>query len=305
MKIRTKADLNYVDRIAADSEQKLSNYSSTSIARNPMLSAVIRHCQVYLCMKKIFYFFVSTISLILFAKFKVNATTIVIIVTPQSVILGADSRGSFYDYVTLKEEKKSVTKIYKADQYYFAIAGLTNNPNTTFDVSQIINRHLKTQNDILIAIDSIKSNLRRLLKLELQSQKKQNNEMFLRTIESSNIVLSLGIIGITNSKPFAHLIGFQIQDTSTLNIKVLDDSCPGNCPNGVKVFWMGQADAISKYMQQPDSFHISTVILVDKLINLEIHDKPQYVGGPVDIVEITIEKIIWHRRKDDCPIVLK
>lgn len=255
-------------------------------------------------MKNIFLFFVSTIWLVVFANIKVNATTIVIIVTPQSVILGADSRGSFYDYVTLKEEKKSVTKIYKTDEYYFAIAGLTNNPNTSFDVSKIINQYLKSQKDILVAIDSIKSNLSRLLKLELQNQKKKNDDIFLRTIETSNIVLSFGIIGVHNSKPFAHLIGFQIQDTSTLNIKVLEDSCPGNCPNGIKVFWMGQADAISKYMQQPDSHNLSPLILVDKLINLEIQDKPQYVGEPVDIVEITIEKTIWHRKKDGCPIVL-
>lgn len=255
-------------------------------------------------MKKMFNILGLTISLLVLVTFKGQSTTIVIIVTSNSVVLGTDSRGTFYDYLTKKEEKKSVTKIYKSSQYHFAVAGLTYNPNTKFNAPKIIDYYLKSQNDIMVAIDSLKLNLSRLLFHELKSQKKDNPDAFLRTIKTSNIVLSFGIVGIKDSRPFAHLIGFQIQDTSTLNIKVLEDSCPGNCPKGVKVFWMGQADAIAKYMKKPDGISMSPVLLVEKLINLEIQNKSQFVGPPIDILEIKNGLEIWHRKKNDCPIVL-
>jgi len=107
-----------------------------------------------------------------------RATTIVIIVTPQSVTLGADSRGSFYDYVSLKEVKKNVTKIYKTGEYYFAIAGLANDPNTSVNPSQIISKHLKSQKSLILAIDSIKSELSQILKSELVYQKKIKKKSF-------------------------------------------------------------------------------------------------------------------------------
>jgi len=46
------------------------------------------------------------------------------------------------------------------------------------------------------------------------------------------------------------------------------------------------------------------VVIVDKLISLEIQNKPEYVGGPIDIIEVTADKKIWHRKKAGCPIVL-
>jgi len=118
-------------------------------------------------------------------------------------------------------------------------------------------------------------------------------------------VLSFGVIGISNSKPFAHLVGFQIQDTTTLAINILEDFCPGNCPNGVRIFWKGRAGAISKYMKQPESKNYSSSILIERLIDLEIQDEPEYVGGPVDIIEISNNKKIWHRKKLGCPIILE
>src|SRR5258708_25380160 len=110
-------------------------------------------------MKIIVYFFALTLYFLLAATYDANATTIVIIVTPKSVILGADSRGSFFDYVSRKETKRDVVKIYKSGKYYFAIAGLTNDPETSFDASQIINSYLKSTADISTVIDSIKIKL--------------------------------------------------------------------------------------------------------------------------------------------------
>jgi hypothetical protein len=234
-----------------------------------------------------------------------TATAIVIIVTPKSVILGADSRRSSFNNFTFQEIVTTTTKIYKSGEYHFAISGLTSNETTFFDASLFINYYLKEYSDVTVAIDSIKIKLAESLRAELKSQKRKYHKAFLNTIKYSNNIMGFGIIGVRNSKPFAHLIEFNLRDTTSLNIKITENSCPGNCKDGVLIIAMGANKAIANYMQQDEWMKNSPIELAEKLISLEIEKEPEYVGGPIDIVEVTADKTIWHKKKEDCPIVMK
>ena len=61
-----------------------------------------------------------------------NATEITILVTPDMVIMGADSKSNFVDLITHEETSSTVTKIYQSGQYYFSLAGIGKDPSTGF-----------------------------------------------------------------------------------------------------------------------------------------------------------------------------
>ena len=232
------------------------------------------------------------------------ATSIVIIVTPKSVVLAADSKASFFDYETKKEEKKSVPKIYQSQEYFFAISGLTKNPKNGFDPAALINSILSQEANFALAIQIIKNKLQEALKRELLAQKANTLDALKRTIQESDIVISIGIVGLNFGKPFAHLLGFKVINLDSMELQILEDSCPGNCPNGVKVFWMGKADAISKYMSN-GPVNEQPHLLAEKLIELECEASANYVGEPIDVIEISAENKKWHRQKIGCPIILR
>src|ERR1051326_5556982 len=55
-----------------------------------------------------------------------QATSIVVLRTPTEVVLGADSRGTFFDGKTV--EYKTVCKIYERGGVFFAVAGMAHDP---------------------------------------------------------------------------------------------------------------------------------------------------------------------------------
>jgi hypothetical protein len=231
------------------------------------------------------------------------ATTIVVIVAPDAIVIGADSKGSFIDQFSMKESKRQVCKIYQCGNYYYVVAGFTNNPVTKLDIGDIIGTYLKNENPISNQnLVNLKNEIKTSLINEINYQKSTDSSLILRTLGSDNGLVSFGILGIKESKPFGHFFSFTY---SPEDILIKEDFCPGNCPNDTKVFWLGESKAIEKYTSNQENTNktFNRIELVKHLIKLEIQDKPETVGEPIDILVISKENTYWVQKKECCPII--
>ncbi|MDQ3290375.1 MAG: hypothetical protein M3Q05_03695, partial [Bacteroidota bacterium] len=173
----------------------------------------------------------------------IYASTIVIYITPEFVVLAADSKGVYTNAKTFKKETRTVPKIFKTGDYYFSLTGVVSNTTRSFDVGKVINNRLKNEADLSKAITQIKEEVANSLKLYLSYNKKHNPSLFKKDLELGNYITSIGIIGIKNNKPYAHILGFKIINTASLDIKTEEDFCPS--ANSVStIYYLGKSDAI-------------------------------------------------------------
>jgi hypothetical protein len=244
-----------------------------------------------------------TLLLICLSKF-VTATTIVIYITPDLVIMAADSKGVFTDAGSYKQSHSIVSKIYKTGAVYFSIAGLTSNAARSFDVGQLTNKSLKNAKSLNAGIENIKTSVSKALVSYLQNQKKNNYTLFKRNLPSSVYITSIGFITIHNNQPYACLLGFKVTDGTQLKIDVHEEVYTATS-NRDAVYYLGTSGEINKYMNTIKSSRLKPVDFVDKLMNLQIAKTPGEVGYPVDMIKLTTKESTWIRRKKSTPIEIK
>ncbi|WP_153797902.1 hypothetical protein [Foetidibacter luteolus] len=231
----------------------------------------------------------------------VHASSIVVIVTPTSVILGADSRGTFIDLRTLKPEKRKVSKIHQAGNFYFALCGLTQNSMTNFDAARVISNYLQRQATLHAAVEAMSADLCRLLSIELKRQQQLHAALFAKSMEYRDNILSIAIIGCDSVRPIARLVNFSIQNMETLLVKAEQPTGALTGQDNTRAYCFGETAAINHYMQH-NSETVEPLNLVEKLIKLEAEDQPRFVGGPIDILEVKAGQAIWHKKKRGCPV---
>lgn len=232
------------------------------------------------------------------------ASTIVIYITPDFVVMAADSKGIYTNAKTFKEESRTVPKIFKTGNYYFSITGIVSNTTRSFDVSKIINGRLKNAADINTGIEQIKEDVKAALKTYLSYNKKHNPVLFKKDMEMGNYVTSIGIIGIMNHKPYAHILGFKVMNINTLELKTEEDYCPSDDAVST-VYYLGKSDAIKKRMDTLKHITEKPEVFVEGLMLLQIKKTPQYVGLPIDIIKMTPKETVWIRRKESTPVEFK
>jgi hypothetical protein len=224
------------------------------------------------------------------------ATTIVIYITPDFVIMAADSKGVYTNAKTYRATSRVVSKIYKSGNVYFSVAGLTSNPTHSFDVGKIADTKLRGSADLKAAIDTIKAELTKALLAYLTRQKKTNYRLFRNNMEADAYI-------IENNRPYAHILGFKVKDDAKLSISV-DEDFYATSSSRDAVYYLGKSGAINSYMNSITSNNLKPAAFVDKLVNLQITKTPNHVGGPVDIIRMTPTSTEWIRRKKTTPIEL-
>jgi hypothetical protein len=84
-------------------------------------------------------------------------------------------------------------------------------------------------------------------------------------------------------------------------------NCPGDdCPLGEIAIYLGAHDAIDRFRgENPDSYAVGLVKAVRQLVQLEIDDRPDSVGPPIDVLRITKDGPEWIEHKKECPNIQK
>lgn len=229
------------------------------------------------------------------------ATTIVIYITPDFVIMAADSKAVYTNAKTLQQTSGTVPKIYKSGNIYFSLAGLTLNEIQLFDVAKISGLAFKNTGNINAAIKKIKVAVGNALLNYLTNQKKNNPELFKNNLTAEKFITSIGIVSLKNNKPYTHLIGFMVTDAPQIKIRTEEDEYASGSKRDA-VYYLGTSAEINRYINTIRSNNLEPVRFVEKLMNLQISKTPDLVSPPIDIIKITPKETIWVRRKKGTPV---
>jgi hypothetical protein len=228
------------------------------------------------------------------------ATTIVIYITPDFVIMAADSKGVYTNAKTNQQTSASVSKIYKSGNVYFSLAGLTSNNTRSLNIAALANRKLTDTANLQWAIDQIKVSVKEALLTYLNDQK-INSPILYKNNLADKYVTSIGLVTIQNNRPYTHLIGFVATDNGKPKITV-EEEVYKSANQKDAVYYLGTSGEINRYMNSIQANNDEPVKFVEKLMNMQIIKTPKLVAGPVDILKLTSTQTTWVQRKKSTPV---
>lgn len=223
----------------------------------------------------------------------VYATSIVVLVTPDYVLMAADSRRTFLDAESNVTSRKSVCKIRKAGDYCFALTGFVASHSTGYSADSIVSKYLRNATDYNTAISHITTAIKIALQKEFIYQKKHQPQAFKKTKEAKNHILEMVLLSVQNNMPQVQIIGFALSNDQQIQITDYTASCPGDCPVAqTQFYFLGEYKGIEKYLQtgQPAS---DPETLLEKLITVQSQTTPRSVGTPVNMVKLTADGLEW------------
>ena len=229
------------------------------------------------------------VSAIVFGSMRLSATSIVIIRTPKHIVVAADSLWSHHRG---KEQlpPRIECKMKRIGHIYFTAS--------TTDVDAREMEYLAWE-----AMKSSQSVGEAADHLMLKSK-----EMAARTAahESQSILdMCWGhscaealFFGVESGVPTMVLIKFQQAGNSRQSLKLVPHkfSCPGDCPKEPEILLaLGQREEIERLKQHDPTFlqRNTDVDAARKLVEIEEKAKPEYVGGPIDLLVLDAAGAHW------------
>jgi hypothetical protein len=215
-----------------------------------------------------------------------QATTVVVIVEDDRILMGADSLLSTNDLPGRLQCKIETPR----QECSFTIVGMRDNPNTGFDPKSFADRACKSNVPLMKIANSFGDSVREPLRQALQNSHTNDPSAYDRDYRGK-VVLEVVFAGFREGKPFAAIKTFSLDPSGQLldrpATQVPDSD--GNrmvisgAQSGAKIF-------LSKTPQWKTIGHPE---LIDLLILSEIVAEPSIVGTPVSILEITKTTHKW------------
>lgn len=211
----------------------------------------------------------------------VGATTVVVLVNADSILIGADS---------LRSSGDTVCKIGLEGTTHFTFAGVVDGAVTKFSLVSTITKAIASQKTIAEQIKALDALMLPILESEAEYVRlNQRSEAFMYAAAQVNAPFAeVVLVGVDNGKPTA------AHRVYTLGPKRITRACPGDCPAATDTFFLGQIGAISKHLSKTGGaqkfFSERTdQAAIRELIEVEIAASPQLVGGPINILRIPVQ----------------
>jgi hypothetical protein len=277
VEILAAANLRAVFGIGNNPEMKRRLFKSCG---NPVLRMIITP------------FFLAVLS------FGVPATTIVAVKTGKEIVIGADSKvtDTFGNAAA-----NQACKIVQAGNVFFAYTGFARDTRTGLSIPQIASEALNLQPELSIAEKTRLLSERVVEKLNTELPLlKQNNWAGYREKIEGRIFLRILVAGFEKNKPVILVRQFRLGQTDgqTAGVIVSADDCDAKCKGKNVTRYLGETDAIDGLPEETPGFWKAGLSAgVRKLVETEIAARDEYVGGPVDILQITAKTAVWIQKK--------
>lgn len=250
------------------------------------------------------------IAILISISFRVKATAIIVIIYPDKIVLGVDSRLVYTDNKTGEKKYKSGCKLSIVNNFAFAftgyrgytgnIAAAYKNFNTDLYVRSVLQKHTislhQTFSELVEGLDKELTN-------QMRTLRQLNFKDYLQYLKNYNgNFINLVVIGNDKGVPFAFALNAILTEVNGMATVKAEASV---FKNKTTIIHTGQTDAVAKYIKMYPALlqKERPVSLIDKLMTLTIKDKPLDVGLPVDIAEITgTSGLRWIRKKSGCPL---
>jgi hypothetical protein len=237
------------------------------------------------------------------------ATAIVVIRTPTMIIIAADSMGSYEG-----APPEIVCKIYQVGSIVYTVSGVTEDKGSGYDLPQVIATELRKSRNANSTIDMVERHAQDSLSTQLTLMRKDKPAVFNKRImeDAKGFAASFAIAQFINTVPTVFIREFQVSIESE-RIKIIPhrQKFPGTGSNASKTSVnysaLGVHTAIDRYRHANGVLGEDFVANSRKLIQLEIDDPEdgKKVGGPIDIVRITRNRVERIQCKDKCPKIFQ
>lgn len=215
-----------------------------------------------------------------------QATTVVVIVEDDRILMGADSLLSSNDLPSRLQCKIETP----TPECSFTIVGMRDDRNTGFDPKPFATRACKNDMPLVKIANAFGDSVREPLRQALQNSHTNDPSAYDRDYKGK-VVLEVIFAGFREGKPFAAIKTFSLDPSGELldrpATKVPDGEdnrmVISGAQSGAKIF-------LSKTPQWKTIGHPE---LIDLLILSEIVAEPSIVGAPVSILEITKTTHKW------------
>ena len=238
----------------------------------------------------------AVLTAILLAGTPVRATTLVIIRTPDQVVIAADSRRVWHG----GDQRPELTcKLGTHDDVIFAMAGLVIENN--FDADALANKVLDTPGTLEERAQALERVLRGPLLGMLARIRHELPGLFAEQLESG-FVLNVTLAAVRNQVAQVEMLDFYTETApdGALRLRVVPVSCPRDCPRAIELFAVGETAALMQHLSILPQFPAGLPGLAAQLIEIEIADRPALVGPPVDVIRAAGAGVEWLQRKPAC-----
>lgn len=242
----------------------------------------------------IFRLLVSTIScLLLFQLFASAQTSILVVVNPTEIVIGADSKIQVEDKGQLIVTTVPTCKVYQVNGVVFAGANLITS-RTGYNAYAIAIKVLDGNGKFLDKVAQFERRIHDPLLKTLIGEKQNNPKSFKENLEGL-IALDVVFATFEGGSPIVSFRRFICKkgkgDKVSIDIKRKD--CSGDCAKGFYRF-LGHGEAANNWIaKHPSIWNRGIAEAVRHLIWVEIEDQPRYVGGPIDILRMSKDETCW------------
>jgi len=239
-------------------------------------------------MKKLFFaafFFLLSHTLL--------ATSIVVLITPGYIVIGADSKRMIIDAENNIVVNQTVCKIRTVNKYCFAAAGFVASASTSFSADSIVQYHLQKHTKVEKALRHIQRDLKKALQKELAYQKKYQPKQYKKTLEMKHNLLEVVLLSIDEKTPQAHVVGFELADETKTIVKAYSSKRSSqNATEQNQFYFLGEYSGMEKYLNTTEQT-ADPVLLVNQLILSQSKITPSSVGAPVSLVKFNSNGVQW------------
>lgn len=241
------------------------------------------------------------------------ATTVVLIRTPDRLIVGADSL-----VVEWQGAKGSQTayacKLHKQQSVFFAISGMgIAYPATNFSVEQLIRDAISSSHSMKEAATQFMRASTVPYARVAKAMRTEDPEGWhlVRQHHGAGITLLVIFFGLEQGTPAYVIVGFRPSIGPRIKVSADIASCPGRACgdafNGESALVLGESDAAYDRVGGGDQFSFSRfhnangdIETVKQLIAAEAAAAPKTVGGPVHIVTLDAAGERWEQTAGIC-----
>lgn len=241
------------------------------------------------------------------------ATTIVLIRTPDRLIVGADSLMVNWQNVT-GSRATYACKLHKEQSIFFAISGMgIAYSGTKFSAEQLIRDAISSSHSIKQAATQFvhDSTVPYALVAKAMRTEDPDGWRLIRQYHGEGITLAAIFFGLEQGVPTYVIVGFRVSTGSRTKVSADIASCPGRAcedsVNGESAFVLGESGAAYHRIGGGDQVSFSKfrktngdLYAVKQLIALEAAAVPREVGGPVHVVTLDAGGAHWDETAGIC-----
>lgn len=229
-----------------------------------------------------------------------RATTIVVARTANEIVIGADSKVTdTYG----KELNSQVCKIQQVGNLFIAFEGLLRDKATGFSVPEIASRALLLKPDATAAekVNILTGFLTTELFVELNRVRRDSANEFHTKLEGQTF-LRIVIAGFEGNQPVVFVRQFRTAFVASgIGVTVIPDDCLADCKGEVVTRFLGETDAIEGLPEDNPGFWKDGLVAgVRRLLETEIEARSEYVGPPIDLLQINAQGARWIQKKEAC-----